>query len=81
MYIKPLADRVKFYKEEPEGVVEVCEAMERIVGKRTTESENQRSKKIALNLWNKGEYNPAVIAKLTELTIDQVREAVSVQSA
>lgn len=72
-----IAARVKYFKEESKGVAEMCKTMQTIVEHEREDAEIAKGKRIALNLWNGGEHDLDKIARTTELTIEQVREAIT----
>ena len=72
-----IAARVKFFKEEPEGVATMCDLMQEIVDKERDDAEITRSKKIACIMWKNGEHDLDKIAETTLLSAEQVREAIS----
>lgn len=77
MHNQKIASRVKYFKEEPEGVADMCKTMQTIVERAWDEAEISRSKKIAWNMWENGEHDLDKIAKTTLLTAEQVREAIN----
>lgn len=72
-----IAARVKYFKEESKGVAEMCKTMQVIVEREREDAEITKGKRIALNLWNSGEHDLDKIARTTELTLEQVREAIT----
>ena len=68
---------VKYFKEESKGVAEMCKTMQVIVDREREDAEIAKGKRIALNLWNGGEHDLDKIAQTTELTLEQVREAIT----
>ena len=72
-----IAARVKYFKEETEGVATMCKTMQVIVDREREDAEVEKGKRIALNLWNSGEHDLDKIARTTELTLEQVREAIT----
>lgn len=55
----------------------MCKTMQVIVDREREDAEIAKGKRIALNLWNSGEHDLDKIAQTTELTVEQVREAVT----
>lgn len=76
MYFKILADGVKHYKEDPEGVLEMSEAMERLVVMREETAILKERKDFANVLWDMGIHDVDEIAEKVKLTVEQVLEAV-----
>ena len=72
-----IAARVRYFKEEAEGVATMCKTMQVIVDREREDAEIEKGKRIALNLWNGGEHDLDKIARTTELTLEQVREAIT----
>lgn len=72
-----LAERVKYFKEEAEGVAAMCKTMQVIVDREREDAEIEKGKRIAWNLWKGGEHDLDKIAQTTELTLEQVREAIT----
>ena len=72
-----IAARVRYFKEETEGVATMCKTMQVIVDREREDAEVEKGKRIALNLWNGGEHDLDKIARTTELTLEQVREAIT----
>ena len=82
MHNQKLAKRVQYFKEEAEGVTDMCKTMQVIVDRECNRAELKARMDIALRLWERGEHNLDKIADTTELTPEQVREALStLQSA
>ena len=71
--------RVKYFKEETEGVAAMCRTMQVIVDREREDAEVTKGKRIALNLWKNGEHDLDKIAQTTELSLEQVREAITEQ--
>ena len=72
-----LRARVKYFKEETEGVAAMCKTMQVIVDREREDAEITKGKRIALNLWKNGEHDLDKIAQTTELSLEQVREAIT----
>ena len=82
MHNQKLAKRVQYFKEEAEGVTDMCKTMQVIVDRECSKTKLDCCKKIALRLWERGEHDLDKIADITDLTPEQVREALStLQSA
>lgn len=75
-----IAARVKYFKEEAEGVATMCKTMQLIVDREREDAAIAKGKRIALNLYENGEHDLDKIAATTELTVEQVREAISPRS-
>ena len=72
-----LSDRVKYYKETEEGVQEMCKAMEDM----RNEAQLYKTREIALNLIVLGELSFEKIAKVTNLSIEEVKNLAESKSA
>jgi hypothetical protein len=66
MFLEPLADRTRFFKETPEGVEYMCKAMEDRI--------NERVKVIVVKMIEDGNLSFEQIADYTDLTVDQVKK-------
>ena len=55
----------------------MCKTMQVIVDRERDDAEITRSKKIAWNMWKNGEHDLDKIAQTTELSLEQVREAIT----
>ena len=65
MYYKLLADRTRYFKEDEEGVAEMCELMEDLL--------DSGKKEIALRMLKGGKISTEEIAEYTGLTVDEVK--------
>ena len=82
MHYKTLAEITAFFKNEPEGVGEMCEAMEKLVEQGMKQEREKRSLDIALRMLNKivkrgkvlDAERIADIADDTEVSVDRVRQ-------
>ena len=77
MHNAKIAARVRYFKEEPKGVADMCKTMQVIVDRERDDAEVARSKKIAWNMWKNGEHDLDKIAETTLLSAEQVREAIT----
>ena len=55
----------------------MCKTMQVIVDREREDAEEAKGKRIALNLWKNGEHDLDKIAQTTELSLEQVREAIT----
>ena len=69
MNYKLLADRVRYFKEDEKGVATMCRAMEEM----RNEAERAKAIKDAKGMLLSGKLTYEEIAKIAELTIDEVR--------
>jgi predicted HTH domain antitoxin len=70
MYIKQFADKTRFFKETPEGVSQMCKAIEDM----RNEATKINSIQIAINLIKRGKYSLEEIAEDSGLTLEEVQE-------
>ena len=69
MHYQILADRVRYFKEDTEGVATMCKAMEDMRNK----TDRARMMKIARHMLNMGKYTYEDIADVLEISIDEVK--------
>ena len=50
--------------------------MQSVIDRERQDAALEKAKQVAQNLWNENEYSIAEIARLTELTQEQVKEAI-----
>lgn len=55
----------------------MCKTMQVIVDREREDAEVAKGKRIALNLWKNGEHDLDKIAQNTELSLEQVQEAIT----
>ena len=72
---------VQYYKEDPEGVSKMCEAMDRIAEKRAAEAAYNRSVENALSMIADGQLSLEKIAQYSGLTLEEVKELADKRSA
>ena len=73
MHYKVLSRRAGYFKEDKEGVDTRCKLMEDYAEKRAKEAARDSSINFAVELWNDGMRDMEKIAKLTKLSIDEVK--------
>ena len=73
-----IAERVRYFKEEPKGVAEMCETMQKIVDRERGDADIKARMDIALNLWSEGEHDLDKISRTTKLSVEQVRRAITI---
>ena len=69
MYYKILADRVRYFKEDEEGVLTMCREMENM----RKESSHERAVEIAKRMLASGKLTLQDIADFSGLTIDEIK--------
>ena len=71
-----LAERVRYFKEDEEGVAAMCKAMEDMRNEAASAADLAARKKMALKLLNNGRMTLEEIAEVAELSVEEVRELV-----
>lgn len=66
MYYKELANRVRYFKEEKEGVAAMCKAMEEMI--------LEEKQELALKLIKRGKMTNEEIAEDTGLSLETIEE-------
>lgn len=66
MYFNILADKARYFKEDEKGVADMCKIMEDLI--------EEEKKEIALNLLRDGKLEKGEIARVCNLTLEQVEE-------
>ena len=74
MYYKILADRVRYFKEDEEGVLTMCREMENM----RKESSHEKAVEIAKRMLASGKLTYEDIAVFTDLTLEEIK-ALAVQ--
>lgn len=69
MNYKVLADRVRYFKEEKEGVFAMCQMLEEM----RNETALEAAKQVALRLIIRGKDTPEEIAEITDLPLEEVK--------
>ena len=70
MYYKKLANRVRYFKEEKEGVAAMCKAMEEMI----LEERLEEKQELALKLIKRGKMTIEEIAEDTGLSLETIEE-------
>ena len=78
---KTLANMVQYYKEDPEGVDKMCEAMDRIAERRAKEAAYNRSVENALKMIADGQLSLEKIAQYSGLPLEKVKELADKRTA
>ena len=73
MHYQILADRVRYFKEDMEGVVTMCKAMEDMRNEAAREADTARMIRIARRMLNSGKYAYEDIADVLEISVDEVK--------
>ena len=80
-----LAERVRYFKEDKEGVITMCKAIEDLMKELLEENRREtileEHRKMAIKLINNGDFPFEKIAELCELTIEEVEELANKKSA
>ena len=81
MIDRDIANIARYYKETEEGVQEMCKAMEDMRNEAATRARLENARQIALNLIVLGELSFEKIAKVTNLSIEEVKNLAESKSA
>lgn len=73
MYFNILADKARYFKEDEKGVADMCKIMEDLI--------EEEKKEIALNLLRDGKLEKGEIARVCNLTLEQVEELSKMHTA
>ena len=73
MHYQILADRVRYFKEDTEGVATMCKVMEDMRNEAAREADKARMVKIAQRMLNSGKYTYEDIADVLEISVDEVK--------
>ena len=83
MHFKQLADRVRYFKENEEGVKRMCATLEKMrdeTAKKAAEQATERTRvQIAVNLIKEGNMSIEQIARCSMLAVDRVKELTTLQ--
>ena len=74
MYYKTLAERVRFYKEDKEGVEIMCKAMEDMRNETYREATRDNMVKVAARMLEENKYTIEEIVKISGLTADEISQ-------
>lgn len=73
MKYRTLAERVRYFKEDEKGVAAMCKAMEDMRNEAALTARLEERKRFAIDLLAMGELSYEQIAKLSKLTVEEVR--------
>ena len=73
MHYQILADRVRYFKEDTEGVATMCKTMEDMRNEAAREADKARMVRIARRMLNSGKYTYEDIADALEISVDEVK--------
>ena len=73
MHFKQLADRVRYFKENEEGVKRMCATLEKMRDETAKKAAEQTKVSIAIDMIKEGRLSLEEIAKYSKLTIDKVK--------
>ena len=73
MHYQILADRVRYFKEDTEGVATMCKAMEDMRNEAAREADKARMVRIARRMLSSGKYTYEDIADALEISVDEVK--------
>ena len=74
MHYQILADRVRYFKEDTEGVATMCKAMEDMRNEAAREAEKMKAIRMARLMIEDGKLSYEDIAMYTELTLEEVEK-------
>ena len=74
MHYQILADRVRYFKEDTEGVATMCKVMEDMRNEAAREAEKMKAIRMARLMIEDGKLNYEDIAMYTELTLEEVEK-------
>ena len=77
MFYQVLADRVRYFKEDEKGVTLMCKAMEDM----RNETAREKTLQLAKNMLALNKLSYDEIAKVTGLTVDEIKELDTKKSA
>ena len=80
MHYDELASKVRYYKEDEKGVATMCKAMEDMRNEAAIAAERRKTIEIVHSSLEEG-LPYEVIARITQLTVDQVKEIAGQKSA
>lgn len=81
MYYHVLADRVRYFKEDEKGVTAMCKAMEDMRNEARAEGSKENAVRSAREMIKDGDLSYEKIAQYSGLTVDEVKELATKQSA
>ena len=79
MHYKQLADKVRYFKENEEGVRTMCATLEKMRDETAKKATERTKVQLALNMIKDGNLSIDQIAKYTMLEVDKVRELATLQ--
>ncbi len=79
MNYKQLADKVRYFKEDEEGVKSMCRALEAMREEAAKNAVEQNNTEIAMDMIKDGKLSLEQIARYTRLAIERVKELASLQ--
>ena len=75
MYYDELAERVRFFKEDKEGIAIMCKAMEDMRNESLQEGKKEEKRLTVLRMLEIGKYALEEIAEIAGLPLDEVKKA------
>lgn len=81
MHYQILANRVRYFKEDTEGVATMCKAMEDMRNEAAREATKAKTVSIARRMLKLGKYTYEDIADILEISVDEVKALDEIQSA
>ncbi|MCM1328695.1 MAG: PD-(D/E)XK nuclease family transposase [Ruminococcus sp.] len=74
MYLNPMAESTRYYKETSEGVSQMCKIVEDMVNEAAEKTRTREKNQIALNFLALGTVSKEDIAKATGLSIEEIQK-------
>ena len=81
MYYDELAERVRFFKEDKEGIAIMCKAMEDMRNESLQEGKKEEKRLTVLRMLEIGKYALEEIAEIAGLPLDEVKKLQAGQGA
>ena len=79
MHYKQLADKVRYFKENEEGVRTMCATLEKMRDETAKKATERTKVQLALNMIKDGNLSIDQIAKYTMLEVDKIKELINLQ--
>ena len=74
MHFKPLADKVRYLKENEKGVMSMCKVLEEMRKETARITEENTKDRIAMSMIKDGTLSLEQIARFSELALEKVKE-------
>ena len=74
MHFEPLADKVRYFKENEKGVMSMCKVLEEMRKETARITEENTKDRIAMSMIKDGTLSLEQIARFSELALEKVKE-------